>query len=1022
MSPLGPRLGLVVALLATAGTARAVPPTTAPYPSHLPRYTLDLTISPREQRAEFRQRVTWTNRADRPTNQLVFNFYPHYHIPDGEYLRLAKTLELLRLNPSDGIDKEGGHGQLTQVTLIDKKNPTDPEPVRLKYHYREDQQTILYVDLPVTVGPGERVTVELVGSVKLPEKQGRWGQWQGVTYMTHALPMVSFYDDKGWKESPFIPWHQPFWNEAGHYEATINLPKDEVLACSAPVRSETDLGDGRRRVVCEPFVGRDFAVTCSARYEEHRSACTLPDGREVTLKCVALPGHEFYAKELLRIVGEAIPIYSKWFGPYPYQQFTVAESFFGWNGNECSGLILIDERVFAMPHLGVGYVEYLASHETCHQWWYNLVGTNGYSETFMDEGAATYFTHRMLDGKLGPNNNLLKWPDEVSWLPNIRRENYRNASWYGAIKRNEAPAAAGDLPDFGHLYGLFSGAYDRGSKVYGMIEHRLGEAAFFEFIRGLVRKYSFDVLTAAQLRQELETFTGQPWGDFFDQWVYGKGHTDWKLETVEINGRTGTNPLELLDVTTFVPTTPKNQQQVEVVVRQKGSLHEPTTVEFQFADGNRDHPPVRIPVGDGQKRFPLPNGTEAEIESGKDGKVVIRASFAQEPTNVVVDPDRVLLDANPADNRWKNPPAVSFTPLYSTLNETDLTTDWDRWNFTVGPWVWGASYQDPWYTRSSMAGVRAGAYRTQTFAGGAYAAFRSDYRDLVVGADGLWDHVPWPHTQLGFNVERRVGGPYFGTQGDPDATRAVLFARQVLHMGSSLYLPPMSYIDFFTTYQDNFLPFQREFTPGAVRPGFQELTGVHYRLNLYTPYWDPERGFWIDAVAGGGVADLGPTVGNFQTKVELAGVLALPERYTYLSRVKAAGRVVVQGAIPDQGQFFALGGGTLFRGYDLAQRQGSFLWVVNKELRVPLFRHVDWDVADHTAGVKNLHVALWGDTGAVYTNGRVVQNVAFALGAGLRADLAVFSFIERATLRVDMGKTVNDATPFQFWFGVQQAF
>ena len=1018
MSSFGLRLGLVAALVAGAGPGRATPPTLAPYPPHLPKYTLDLTIKPREQRAEFRQRVTWTNRAARPTDQLVFNFYPHYHIPDGDYLKLAKTLELLRLNPSDGIDQEGGHGQLTQVALVEKNKPAGPDPVRLKYRYRDDQQTILYVDLPVTVGPGESVTVELTGSVKLPEKQGRWGQWKGVTYLTHALPMVSFYDDKGWKESPFIPWHQPFWNEAGNYDATITLPKDEVLACSAAIKSENDLGDGWRRVVCEPFVGRDFAVTCSNRYKDHRSACTLPDGREVVLKCVALPQHEFYAKELLRIVGEAIPIYSKWFGPYPYSQFTVAESFFGWNGNECSGMILIDERVFAMPHLGVGYVEYLASHETCHQWWYNLVGTNGYSETFMDEGAATYFTHRMLDGKLGPNNNLLKWPDELGWLPNIRRENYRYASWYGTLKRNESPAAAGDLPDFGHLYGLFSGAYDRGSKAYGMIEHRLGEAAFFEFIRGLVRKYSFDVLTAAQLRQELEVFTGQPWGDFFDKWVYGKGHTDWQLEAVKVNGQSDSNPLKFLDVSPDKPTA--GPHTVEVVVRQKGNLDEPTTVGFQFADG--DSFPVRVPVGTGEKRVKLPDGTDAEIDTRPDGRTVVRASFNVVPLNVVVDPDRVLLDANPADNRWKNPPAAKLTPLYTTLSETDLTADWDRWNFTAGPWVWGQSYQDPWYTRSSMVGLRAGAYRTQTFAGGVYGAFRSDYRDLVVGADGLWDHVPWPHTQLGFNVERRVGGPYFGTQGDPNATRAAVYARQILMMGSSLYLPPMSYIDFFTTYQDNFLPFQREFTPGAVRPGWQEITGVHYRLNLYTPYWDPERGFWVDVVAGGGVADLGPVLANFQSKLELAGVLSVPERFEWFRGVKVAGRVALQGAFPDQGQFFALGGGTLFRGYDLAQRQGSFLWVVNKELRIPLFRHVDWDVADHVAGVKNLHSVLWWDMGAVYTNGREVQNVAQALGVGLRADLAVFSFIERATLRVDVGKTVNDSTPFQVWFGVQQAF
>ena len=55
--------------------------------------------------------------------------------------------------------------------------------------------------------------------------------------------------------------------------------------------------------------------------------------------------------------------------------------------------------------------------------------------------------------------------------------------------------------------------------------------------------------------------------------------------------------------------------------------------------------------------------------------------------------------------------------------------------------------------------------------------------------------------------------------------------------------------------------------------------------------------------------------------------------------------------------------------------------------------------------------------------GRTVGGtVAHAVGAGVRVDVAVFSFIERATLRFDVAKTINDATPFQFWFGVQHAY
>ena len=151
---------------------------------------------------------------------------------------------------------------------------------------------------------------------------------------------------------------------------------------------------------------------------------------------------------MLKIVGEAIPVYSQWFGPFPYDSFTIAESYFGWNGNECAGLIMIDERVFGMPHLARGYVEYLVSHETCHQWWYNLIGTNGYSETFMDEGAAVHFTHRLLDQKRGKNNPFWSGRRGLRWLPNIKRENYRWAGTYYAIRNGEMHPAAQDLPQY----------------------------------------------------------------------------------------------------------------------------------------------------------------------------------------------------------------------------------------------------------------------------------------------------------------------------------------------------------------------------------------------------------------------------------------------------------------------------------------------------------------------------------------------------------------------------------------------
>jgi hypothetical protein len=66
---------------------------------------------------------------------------------------------------------------------------------------------------------------------------------------------------------------------------------------------------------------------------------------------LAFAEHAYYARFMVQCVCEAIPAYSRWFGPYPYPEFTVVESYFGWNSNECSGLVMIDERVFHIPHV-----------------------------------------------------------------------------------------------------------------------------------------------------------------------------------------------------------------------------------------------------------------------------------------------------------------------------------------------------------------------------------------------------------------------------------------------------------------------------------------------------------------------------------------------------------------------------------------------------------------------------------------------------------------------------------------------
>ena len=128
-----------------------------------------------------------------------------------------------------------------------------------------------------------------------------------------------------------------------------------------------------------------------------------------------------------------------------------------------------------------------------------------------------------------------------------------------------------------------------------------------------------------------------------------------------------------------------------------------------------------------------------------------------------------------------------------------------------------------------------------------------------------------------------------------------------------------------------------------------------------------------------------------QLRGELAAVRKLPDGLGYFSEREGGRPGRGDGrASPDEGQFFALGGGTLFRGFDLAERQGSFLWVANAELRLPLCAERRVERARQSGRrCGTCTLAGFYDVGAVYANGRSVGGVAHALGAGLRLDLAV---------------------------------
>ncbi|MCE9532942.1 MAG: BamA/TamA family outer membrane protein [Planctomycetes bacterium] len=899
-------------------------------PTWLPKYDVAINLDVAGHMVRVSQNVTWINRHQRAAKDVVFNVHSAYAPPTTgiDYLFLSKMLEIMRIPPGEAI-YAGTPIEIRSVALI-RRNGKNVERTDLKFAFSKDNPTALNVELLDEVKKDESISLAIDFDLKLPQKQGRWGQWKGVTCLSNWLPVLAYYDEKGWQPTPFVAWHQPFFNEAGVYNVHLRLHKDQKVAASGAVRKREVDGDNQD-LWYGPITTREFTLAASDRFEEH-----VVEVGKTKVKCLAFPEHAFYGKVIPRIAARAVETYTKWFGPYPNDELVFVETFFGWNGNECSGLVMIDQRVFNMPELAEGYVEYLVSHETCHQWFYNVIGTDGYRETFMDEAFANYFAHRLVNTINGKNNSLFKYPKKLEWLPNVEREDYRFSQFYGTIGRNELGPALQDMPKYRHVVNLFSAAYDRGSKIVGM--------------------------------------------------------------------RNG------------VPIKAEAGARVVVYLKQQGEYNEPTTLGFSF--DNDQLYPLRIPIDlrTGSITIDQP---PTNIELLADQRVRVEVILPKSPTQITVDPDQILPDRQPANNFWKTPVRFRVTPLYTALDDNDLTASYDRWNVTVGPWMYGAPYSDPWFTRASVIGARAGAFRTQQYSGGVYLGYRPDFRDLAAGIDSRWLNPIIPKTELGFHAEKSLT-EIDGNQGNFD--RAVFYSRYVFDQSASLYTAPMHYVEAFASWQQNYLSTPRDPVPGAVRFEKQSNLGLHYHVDYLTPYWDPEMGAKLDITYAAGLPILGEKESSQQVMGQVSWVHFLPAGHGYLSRTKLAYRLYGGIATPAKALLYSLGGNLLFRGFDIQERQGSALWIGSIEWRLPLFHDEEYDVLDHVVGFRRLHLAPFYDVGDIYANQRSVGQVAHAVGIGIRAEVAWFSFIERTTLRLDFAKTVNASSPVQFWLGVQHPF
>ncbi|MDX2445008.1 MAG: M1 family aminopeptidase, partial [Bacteroidales bacterium] len=152
-------------------------------------------------------------------------------------------------------------------------------------------------------------------------------------------------------------------------------------------------------------------------------------------------------------------------------------------------------------------------HEIAHQWFGNSATENSWNHVWLSEGFATYFTILYQEEVYGNE----KRKEELS------RQRERVIRYY---KRNPSPIVDNSIND--PMRVLNTNTYQKGGWVLNMLRHKLGDETFWKGIQAYYETYKDSNAMTSDFRMSMEKVSGENLEDFFEQWIFTKGHPELK--------------------------------------------------------------------------------------------------------------------------------------------------------------------------------------------------------------------------------------------------------------------------------------------------------------------------------------------------------------------------------------------------------------------------------------------------------------------------------------------------------------
>jgi aminopeptidase N len=246
---------------------------------------------------------------------------------------------------------------------------------------------------------------------------------------------------------------------------------------------------------------RDFYVVMRRDYQV---ASKIIDG--VVINSYYPPGLEQGGQLALGYAGDALRIFNRWFGRYPYAEFDIVATPTTAGGVEYPGIVVVTERMYG---LGGGFFEHAAVHEVAHQWWYGLVGNDQVEEPWLDESLTNY-------------SAILYW-EEIRGLEaasdvmaNLFFGPYEQAKEQGRDRAVIGPVSAFSAGE----YATF--VYGKGPLFFHALRQEVGDETYFRIMQTYYTDHKYKIASAKELFNTIEQVSGRSVEPLIEMWLRGQ--------------------------------------------------------------------------------------------------------------------------------------------------------------------------------------------------------------------------------------------------------------------------------------------------------------------------------------------------------------------------------------------------------------------------------------------------------------------------------------------------------------------